>query len=66
MNKRIEYRVEEKDRIMITIEELQARLSCGRATAVEIAEDCGAVIRYGRLVRYNVEIIKKYIMEISS
>jgi len=66
MNPRTRLHIENGKEILITIEDLMSRLSVGRATAVEIAEDCKAVVKYGRVVRYNVEMIKEYIREISA
>ena len=45
--------------------EAQARYSYGQATIRKIAEDAGAVIRFGRTVRYNFAKIDKYIDSIS-
>lgn len=49
------------DKIAITTSELQALLSCGRCSAVQIGEQAEAQIQIGKRVFWNVEKVKTYI-----
>jgi len=49
------------ERIAVDIKGLMALLSCGRYSAVIIAENAGAVIKVGKRTLYNVEKIKNYL-----
>lgn len=44
---------------------LQAMLSCGRKSAVDIGNAAGAKIQVGRRVLWNIDRIKKYLDKIS-
>ena len=48
-------------KITVTTEELQAMLSCGRKTAVDIGELAEARVQIGKRVLWNVEKVKAYI-----
>lgn len=51
------------ERITVGIKELADMLSVGRNTALAIAEEAGAGIKFGRRKLYNVEKIKAYMGE---
>ena len=51
----------DRQRITVTTEELQAMLSCGRKTAVDIGELAEARVQIGKRVLWNVEKVKAYI-----
>ena len=53
-------------RLTVTTEELQALLSCGRKSAVDIGELAEAKIQLGRRVLWNVEKVKTYLNLIST
>lgn len=53
-------------KITVTTEELQAMLSCGRKTAVDIGTLAGARVQIGKRVLWNVEKVNAYINLISS
>lgn len=53
-------------RLAVTTEELQALLSCGRKSAVDIGELAEAKIQLGRRVLWNVEKVKTYLNLISA
>lgn len=53
-------------RLTVTTEELQALLSCGRKSAVDIGELAEAKIQLGRRVLWNVEKVKTYLNLISA
>jgi hypothetical protein len=55
-----------RQRITVTTEELQALLSCGRKSAVDIGELAEARVQIGKRVFWNVEKVKAYIDLISS
>ena len=52
-------------KIDVTTEELQAMLSCGRSSAVQIGQMAEARIQVGKRVFWNVEKVKTYIDLIS-
>lgn len=52
-------------KIAITTNELQAMLSCGRYSAVQIGDAAEARIQIGKRILWNVEKIKKYVGYIS-
>lgn len=54
-----------QDKIAVTTEELQALLSCGRSSAVQIGEAAEARIQIGKRVLWNVQKVRKYINFIS-
>lgn len=58
--------VEIHQKIAVTTNELQALLSCGRVSAVQVGELAEARIQFGKRVLWNVEKIKAYINEIST
>lgn len=51
------------ERITVGIKELADMLSVGRNTALTIAEEAGAGIKFGRRKLYSVERIKDYMSE---
>lgn len=51
------------ERITVDIKELADMLSVGRNTALAIAEEAGAGIKFGRRKLYSVERIKAYMAE---
>jgi hypothetical protein len=53
------------DKVTITTKELQAMLSSGRRTAVNIGTAAEAEVRIGKRLLWNVDKIKKYVNEIS-
>ena len=60
MNKRA-YFYDEVPKITVSAPELAEMLSVGRATADRIGTEAGAVVRIGRLKRFNVDKVKRYI-----
>jgi hypothetical protein len=56
----------DRPKITVTTEELQAMLSCGRKSAVDIGELAEARVQIGKRVFWNVEKVKTYINLISS
>lgn len=52
-------------KIAITTNELQAMLSCGRYSAVQIGDQAEARIQIGKRIFWNVKKIKDYINLIS-
>ena len=54
--------VDTQSKITINTDELQAMLSCGRYSAIQIGE---ARIQIGKRIFWNVEKIKSYINSIS-
>lgn len=57
--------VDIQNKIAITTNELQAMLSCGRYSAVQIGDLAEARIQVGKRVFWNVEKVKSYINRIS-
>ena len=57
--------VDTQSKIAINTDELQAMLSCGRYSAVQIGEAAEARIQIGKRIFWNVEKIKSYINSIS-
>ena len=53
------------DAIMGDINEASARYGVGKASVRKLATDCGAIVRVGRLVRFNFSILDGYVAEIS-
>ena len=51
------------ERITVDIKQLTEMLSVGRNTALAIAEESGAGIKFGRRKLYNVKKIKAYMGE---
>ena len=51
------------ERITVDIKQLTEMLSVGRNTALAIAEEAGAGIKFGRRKLYSVERIKEYLSE---
>lgn len=56
---------EGQEKIAVTTEELQAMLSCGRHSAVQIGEAAEARIQIGKRVLWNVQKVRAYINLIS-
>lgn len=57
--------VDTQSKITINTDELQAMLSCGRYSAIQIGEAVEARIQIGKRIFWNVEKIKSYINSIS-
>ena len=57
--------VDTQSKITINTDELQAMLSCGRSSAIQIGEAAEARIQIGKRIFWNVEKIKSYINSIS-
>ena len=57
--------VDTQSKIAINTDELQAMLSCGRYSAVQIGEAAESRIQIGKRIFWNVEKIKSYINSIS-
>lgn len=57
--------VDTQNKIAITTDELQAMLSCGRYSAVQVGEAAEARIQIGKRIFWNVEKVKTYIDLIS-
>lgn len=57
--------VDIQNKIAITTDELQAMLSCGRYSAVQIGDAAEARIQIGKRIFWNVEKVKTYINLIS-
>lgn len=55
----------DKNKLLVDTTDLKLMLGCGRATAVSIGIAAGAKIKMNRRVLWNIEIIKKYINDIS-
>ena len=51
--------------ILVNSQGLQDLCQCGRPTAIEIANNARAVVRFGRRVLFNVNKIQEYIDSIS-
>ena len=67
MNGTTRYSLQEHTtRLVVTTEDLQIMLSCGRKSAVDVGELAEAKIQIGRRVFWNVEKIKTYLNLISS
>lgn len=58
-------KVDIQDKITITTSELQAMLSCGRYSAVQIGDLAKARIQIGKRIFWNVEKVKSYINKVS-
>ena len=48
-------------KILITTEELMVALSCGRRRATTIGELAHAKVTIGRMVRWNVDILREWL-----
>lgn len=57
--------IDTKEKISITTLELQAMLSCGRKSAVDIGEAAEAKIQIGRRILWNVKKVQEYVNLIS-
>ena len=53
------------DKILISTPELMEVTGCGRANAVKFGDEAGARVRIGKLLRWNVAKIQKYMDEIA-
>ena len=51
--------------MLISTPELQKMIGCGRANAVKFGDEAGARVRIGKLLRWNVTKIQKYMNEIA-
>jgi hypothetical protein len=48
-------------RIMVDITGLMELLSCGRATALNVAEEAEAIMKYGKRTLFSVEKVREYV-----
>ena len=53
------------EKMLISTPELQKMIGCGRANAVKFGDEAGARVRIGKLLRWNVAKIQKYMNEIA-
>ena len=53
------------EKMLISTPELQKMIGCGRANAVKFGDEAGARVRIGKLLRWNVAKIQKYMDEIA-
>lgn len=51
--------------IMVSVEQLQARLNCGYKTAVQIGQEAKARVYVGRRVWYNINKVENYLEKIA-
>lgn len=58
--------VDTQSKITINTDELQAMLSCGRYSAIQIGEAAEARIQIGKRIFWNVKKVKEYVDAISS
>lgn len=65
MNKTTQYDLDISKKLLITTEELQILLSCGRYSACKIGENAGARFVIGKRILWNREKVEKYIENIS-
>lgn len=54
-----------QDCILLTTQNLQSVLSCGRVSAVKIGTEAGARVQIGKRVLWNREKIKLYLEQIA-
>lgn len=54
------------EKMALTTEDLQALLSCGRVSAVEIGTKAGARIQLGKRVLWNADKVRNYLNCIAS
>jgi len=52
-----------KEQLLVTLDELSELLSCGRRNAEKIGAMAKAEVRIGRLRRWNVEKLRKFLYE---
>lgn len=57
--------IKTSEKIAVNTNDLQAMLSCGRYSAIQIGEAAEARIQIGKRIFWNVEKIKSYINSIS-
>ena len=65
MNSTTRFDIDLNSKILLTTEELQSLLGCGRASTVKIGTDANAKIYIGKRVLWSREKVKKYIASIS-
>lgn len=65
MNATKKFNVDLDSKILLTTEELQSLLGCGRASTVKIGTEANARICIGKRVLWCREKVKKYIISIS-
>lgn len=53
------------EKMLISTPELMKVIGCGRANAVKFGDEAGARVRIGKLLRWNVAKIQKYMDEIA-
>lgn len=51
--------------MLVSTPELQKMIGCGRANAVKFGDEAGARVRIGKLLRWNVAKIQKYMEQIA-
>lgn len=52
-----------EEKVAVNTENLMKYLDCGRKTAVEIGEQAGARIQWGRRVLWSIEKVKTFIQK---
>lgn len=63
MRKTKNFDMKNTEKLLVTTENLQAMLDCGRQSAIEIGKLAGARRRVGRRVFWNVQKVKDYLDE---
>lgn len=63
MRKTTDFKLKNTDKLLVSTENLQAMLDCGRQSAIEIGKLAGARHRIGRRVFWNVQKVKDYLDE---
>lgn len=58
-------KIDVSDKILLTTEELQALLSCGRHSAVKIGTDAKSRIDVGKRVLWNRKKVEAYLQNIA-
>lgn len=65
MHQTTKFDIDCNKKILLTTQELQALLGCGRASAVKIGEGAEAKIVIGKRILWHREKIQKYTMSIA-
>ena len=65
MNKTKKRTIEHDKAILLSTEDLQAVLSCGRASAVKIGTAAGAKVTVGRRVMWYRSKVERYVEQIA-
>lgn len=65
MNKTKKYAIEYDKSLLLSTDDLQAVLACGRASAVKIGTAAGAKVTVGRRVMWYRSKVEKYVEQIA-